>query len=158
MACLNAATRTGPIARSKFIAELYAKHPRPGDRLRRNELRARGEDTLDHIGQVLGVQVRRPRALRDSDRRVVLSDRGVFEPQLRRAHVGTRGELGIAAGLGEGMTGMGGAGLREGIVGVHRPLVAQTQIELQRRRIGAGAADGTVRIQDAEDGLSLIHI
>src|SRR3984885_13187425 len=145
-------------AHSEFICEPHAKYPRPSDRLRGNELRARGEYALDHIGQVLGVQLRRPRALRDTERCIVLSERGIFEPEVCRAHVPTGGDRGVTAGLGEGMAGMRGAGLCEGIVRVHRPLVAQTQVELQRRRIGAGAADRTVRILNAEDGLSVFGL
>src|SRR5216683_1261924 len=146
------------LATSEFVSEPHAKYPRPRDGLRRNELRARGEYALDHIAEVLGVQLRRPRILRDADRCVVLRERGIFKPQLRRAHVRTRGERGVTAGLGERMAGMRGAGLREGIVRVHRPLVPQTQVELQRRRIGGRAADGTVRILNAEDWLSVFGL
>src|SRR6266404_5503938 len=101
---------------SEFESEPHAKYPRPGDGLRRNELRARGEHALDHIRQVLGVELRRPRILRNADRCVVLRKRGIFKPEVRRAHGRTGGERGVAAGLGERMAGMRDAGLREGIV------------------------------------------
>src|SRR5882724_6790713 len=142
------------VAQSEFVSEPHAKNPRPRDGLRRNELRARGEYALDHIRQVLGVELRRPGILRDAHGCVVLRERGIFKPKVRRAHVPTGGEWGIAAGLGERMRGMRGAGLREGMVRVHRPLVPQTQVELHRRRIGAGAAGRTVRILNAEDRLT----
>src|SRR5258707_11841585 len=142
------------LATSEFVSEPHAKYPRPRDGLRRNELRARSEYALDHIRQVLGVELGRPRILRDADRCVVLRERGILKPEVRRAHARTGGERGVTAGLGERMAGMRDAGLREGIVRVHRPFVPQTQVELQRRRIGAGAAGGTIRILNAEDWLS----
>src|ERR1700684_2776711 len=73
-----------PLGVLEFVSEPHANYPRPGDDLRGNELRARGEYALDHIRQVLGVQLRRPRILRDSERRVVLSEGRIFEPEVCR--------------------------------------------------------------------------
>src|SRR5450755_1289333 len=81
------AWRSVPHLASEFVSKSHADYPRPCDGLRRNELRARSEYALDHIGQILAVQLRRPRIRRDADRRVVLGERGIFKPYVRRAHV-----------------------------------------------------------------------
>src|SRR6266849_2765388 len=74
------------LATSEFVSEPHAKYPRSRDGLRCNELRARGVYALDHIGEVLGIQFRRPCILRDTDGCVVLRECGIFKPEVRRAH------------------------------------------------------------------------
>lgn len=84
-------------ALSEPIAKFHAQHPRPGDGLRRNELRGGCEHALVHVGQILRIQLQRPGIFGDTQGCVILRIGGIFESKQRGAHARPCGERGTVA-------------------------------------------------------------